>query len=92
MISFLYNRGKIHSRLLKKLKFVHSIKMMEEQINQTIKELFPFLMFQKQLKDTFTVSYMIALMKIFFKKYQCYFRKGFSIQHALLVMIKKNEN
>ena len=41
------------------------------------------------MKDAFIVNYTISLIKIFFSKYQCGFRKGFNIQHALLVMIEK---
>ena len=41
------------------------------------------------MKDAFIVNYTISLIKIFFSKYQCGFRKGFNTQHALLVMIEK---
>ena len=51
----------------RKLKFVHIIKMMEEQINQTIDQLVFFLMFQKYMKDTFIVNYTITLIRIFFQ-------------------------
>ena len=62
--------------------------MMEEQINQTIDQLVFFLMFQKYMKDTFIAT----LIRIFFSQYQCGFRKGFSTQHALLVLIEKMKN
>ena len=63
--------------------------MIEEQVNQTINQLVFFLMFQKYMKDAFIVNYTITLIRIFFSKYQCGFCKGFSTQHALLVMIEK---
>ena len=48
--------------------------MMEEEINQTINQ-------YSQLYYYFDKS--------IFSKYQCGFRKGFSTQHPLLVMIEK---
>ena len=63
--------------------------MMEEQINQTTDQLVFFLRFQKYMEDVFIVNYTITLMKIFFSKFQCGFRKSFSTQHALLPIREK---
>ena len=41
------------------------------------------------MKDVFIVNYFD---KSIFSKYQCDFRKGFSTQHAILVVIEKNGN
>ena len=53
----------------KKLEFVLFMKMMEEHINQTINQMVFFLMFQKYMKDAFTVNYPVSLIKIFFSKW-----------------------
>ena len=53
----------------KKLEFVLFMKMMEEHINQTINQIVFFLMFQKYMKDAFTVNYPVSLIKIFFSKW-----------------------
>ena len=53
----------------KKLEFVLFMKMMEEHINQTINQRVFFLMFQKYMKDAFTVNYPVSLIKIFFSKW-----------------------
>ena len=45
------------------------MKMMEEHINQTINQIVFFLMFQKYMKDAFTVNYPVSLIKIFFSKW-----------------------
>ena len=62
--------------------------MTGEQKNQTIDQLV-FFLFQKYMKDAFKVNYTINLIRIFFSKYQGGYRKGFSTQHTLLVMIGK---
>ena len=42
------------------------------------------------MKDHFIINCMIKYFdKNIFSKYQCGFRKGFSTQHALLVMLEK---
>ena len=48
-------------------------------------------MFQKYTKDAFRVNHSITLTKIFSKHQWC-FRKGFSTQHARLVMTEKMKN
>ena len=50
------------------LKFDYFIKMMKEQINQTVDELLFFPMFQKYIKDPFIVNYTISLIRIFIQK------------------------
>ena len=62
--------------------------MVEEQINQTAGQLVFFLMSQNYMKDAFILHYTISLIKMLFQ-YQCGFRKGFSIQHGLPVMIER---
>lgn len=44
----------------RKLKFVHFIKMMEEQIIQTTDQLVFFLMLQKYMKNAFIVNHTIT--------------------------------
>ena len=44
------------------------MKMMEEQINQTINQIVFVPMFQKCMKDAFTVNYAVTLIKMFFFK------------------------
>ena len=61
------------------------MKMMEEHINQTINQIVFFLMFQKYMKDAFTVNYPVSLIKIFFQNGAL---KMFSTQLALPVMIE----
>ena len=47
-------------------------------------------MFQKYIPERCLYSQLYDYFdRIFFSKYQCGFRKGFSTQHALLVMIEK---
>ena len=48
-------------------------------------------MFQNYLKDAFLINYAITITNIF-SKYHCGFGKGFSTEHAILVMIKKMKN
>ena len=56
--------------------FVQFIKMMEEQINQTIDQLVFFLMFQKYIKDAFIASYTIILIRTFFQTTNVAFAKA----------------
>ena len=56
--------------------FVQFIKMMEEQINQTIDQLVFFLMFQKYIKDAFTANYTIILIRTFFQTTNVAFTKA----------------
>ena len=52
------------------------MKMMEEQINQTIEQIVFFLMFQKYMKDVFIVNYTITLIRIFFQNTNVAFVKA----------------
>ena len=48
-------------------KFVHFIKMMEEQINQATDQLVFFVMFQKYMKDAFIFHCTITLITMLFQ-------------------------
>ena len=51
--------------LLRKSKFDHTIKKIEEQKNQSIGSLVPFQMFQKFVKDACIIKFIVILMKHF---------------------------
>ena len=72
-------RREISYQTSRKLKFVHFIKMMEEQINQTIYQLVFFLMLQKYMKDAFIVNYTITLIRTFFQNTNQAFAKALAL-------------
>ena len=79
----------------RKLKFVHFIKMMEQQRNHTIDQLVFSLIFQKYKERCLYSQLYDYFHKNIFSKNQCGFRKGFNTQPfntALLVMIAKMKN